>query len=134
MLYGENINLNRISFGATHRYSTAAPLYSCRSHSSTSTEYLGTVRVLHVFKGEPYHGVLVPLPRIPLLDLITNISRVPVAKQLQLDVVIHLPLEFAIRRHLTVEISASAHLHPRVPRAVIHEYTKNSNLKLKPRH
>ena len=80
MLYGENINLNRISFGATHRYSTAAPLYSCRSHSicSTkfSTEYPGTVRVLHVFKGEPYHGVLVPLPRIPLLDLITNISRV----------------------------------------------------------
>ena len=78
MLYGENINLNRISFGATHRYSTAAPLYSCRSHSSTkfSTEYPGTVRVLHVFKGETYRGVLVPLPRILLLDLITNISRV----------------------------------------------------------
>ena len=147
MLYGENINLNIISFGAYKLkynflwYSTAAPLYSCRSHSTCSTkfstEYPGTVRVLHVFKGEPYHGVLVPLPRIPLLDLITNISRVPVAKQLQLDVVIHLPLEFAIRRHLTVEISASAHLHPRVPRvprAVIHEYTKSSYLKLKPRH
>ena len=48
----------------------------------------------------------------------TNITAV--AQQLQLDVVIHLALEFAIRRHLTrhltVEISGSAHLHPRVPR------------------
>ena len=110
----------------THRYSTAAPLYSCRSHSTCSTkfstEYPGTVRVLHVSKRKTYIWVLVPLPHIPLLDLIKNISRL--AKQLQLDVVIHLPLEFAIRRHLTVEISASAQLHPRVPRvprAVVHE-------------
>ena len=58
--------------------------------------------------------VLVHFPRMLILDLATNIARV--AQQLQLDVVIHLALEFAIRRHLTVEISGSAHLHPRVPR------------------
>jgi hypothetical protein len=74
----------------------------------------GLVRVLYLSKEALNHGVLVHSPRMLILDLTTNIGRV--AQQLQLDVVIHLALEFAIRRHLTVEISASAHLHPRVPR------------------
>ena len=60
------------------------------------------------------HGVLVQFRRMLIVDLTTNIARV--AQELQLDVVIDLALEFATRRHLTVEISASAHLHPRVPR------------------
>ena len=54
------------------------------------------------------------LPRIKFEFGPTNITAL--AQQLQLDVVVHLALEFAIRRHLTVEISGSAHLHPRVPR------------------
>ena len=72
-----------------------------------------SVRVLYLSKGELNHGVLVHFPPMLILDLITNIARV--AQQLQLDVVIHVALEFAIRRHLTVERSALAHLHPRVP-------------------
>ena len=77
-----------------------------------------------------YAGISKLRPHVPL----TNLWKC--RQTLQLDVVIHLALEFAIRRHLTVEISASAHLHPRVPRvprAVIREYTKNSYLNLKPR-
>ena len=46
------------------------------------------------------------------MDPTTNIGRVAQQLELLVDVVIHLALEFAIRRHLTVEISASAHLHP----------------------
>ena len=94
------------------------------------------VRVLTLRKGAPNDRILVGIsnlrPHVPL----TNRWKYRQALQL-LDAVIHLALEFAIRRHLTVEISASAHLHPRVPRvprAVIHEYTKNSYLKLRPRH
>ena len=56
------------------------------------------------------------LPRIRFEFSPTNTCITAVAQQLQLDVVIHLALEFAIRRHLTVEILGSAHLHPRVPR------------------
>ena len=47
------------------------------------------------------------------MDLVTNITRV--AQQLQLYVVIHLALEFAIRRHRTVEVWAMLHPLPRVP-------------------
>ena len=74
------------------------------------------VRVLYLSKGALNHGVLVHFPRMLILDLTTNIGRVAQQLELLVDVVIHLALEFAIRRHLTVEISASAHLHPRVPR------------------
>ena len=103
-------------------------------HTGTAVPRGTRVRVLYLSKGTLNRGVLVHFPRMLIVDLTTNIARV--AQQLQLDVVIHLALEFAIRRHLTVEISASAHLHPRVPRvprAVIREYTKNSFLHLKPR-
>ena len=62
------------------------------------------------------HGVLVQFRRMLIVDLTTNIVRVAQQLQLNLDVVIDLAPEFATRRHLTVEISASAHLHPRVPR------------------
>ena len=76
------------------------------------------------------------LPRIKLEFGPTNITAL--AQQLQLDVVVHLALEFAIRRHLTVEISGSAHLHPRVPRVprpyrYKYIHIKNSYLKLRPR-
>ena len=58
------------------------------------------VRVLNVSKGEPYHGVLAGIsklrPHVPL----TNFWKC--RQTLQLDVVLHLALEFAIRRHLTV--------------------------------
>jgi hypothetical protein len=48
-----------------------------------------------------------------ILYLITNI--IGVAQKLELDVVIHLALEFAIRRHRTVEVWAMPHPLPRVP-------------------
>ena len=83
------------------------------------------VRVLNLTKGALNDGILAHFPQLRPHVPLTN--RWKYRQTLQLDVVIHLALEFGIRRHLTVEISASAHLHPGVPRAVIHEYTKNSN-------
>ena len=70
----------------------------------------GWVRLLYLTKEALNDGILAGIsklrPHVPL----TN--RWKCRQTLQLDVVIHLALEFAIRRHLTVEISASAHLHP----------------------
>ena len=74
-------------------------------HTGTAVPRGTRVRVLYLSKGILNHGVLVHFPRMLIVD-----------QQLQLDVVIDLALEFATRRHLTVEISASADLHPRVPR------------------
>ena len=68
------------------------------------------VRVLNLTKGAPNDGILAPLPQLRPHVPLTNCWKC--RQTLQLDVVIHLALEFAIRRHLTVEISASAHLHP----------------------
>ena len=74
----EILNANRKSnkLYTTWRVPPGAPS-RCRAQTSCSYGSRSTrVRVLHVFKGEPYRGILEPLPRIPLLDLITTISRV----------------------------------------------------------
>jgi hypothetical protein len=59
--------------------------------------------------------ILVHFPRRLLLDLATNI--IGVAQKLELDVVIHLALEFSIRWHRTVGVWAIPHPHPQVPQA-----------------
>ena len=79
-------------------------------HPDLALDLVLSVRLLYLTKGVLNDGILAGIsklrPHVPL----TN--RWKCRQTLQLDVLIHLALEFAIRRHLTVEISASAHLHP----------------------
>ena len=72
------------------------------------------VRLLYLTKGTLNDGILAGISKLRHHVPLTN--RRKCRQTLQLDVVIYLALEFAIRRHLTVDISASADLHPRVPR------------------